>query len=366
MRIEMRHISIFLVQLCLGGLLLSLSGCIEAVELASSEIEAELVISGSISSGIATHQVEIFVSSPFGDAVPDYVGGASVAVVDELGVSYPFTEGETGRYSWKNENRPIAVGESFYLQIVLDDGREYRSAVERVPSSIPIQNAYFEIKTDVITNELGFPLENKFLDVFVDIELPSREESSLLRWETERVYVFQEVDWPKPPCDPRRFPRTCYVFEGKTQPQEVILLDGDELQVGPVEGIWVGRKRLDSTFNQLSVFTVVQKSSSRTSFNYWQDVATISSEGGSIFDAPPAPVRGNIVNANDEREQVLGNFEAVNVDTARVIIFPTDLDQNFVPPYCQPVRFRPCEYYAPCLFCQLIPNSTLERPDYLP
>lgn len=343
-----------------------LMGCIEAIELEEPELDSELVITGNISPGTVTHQVEIFVSSPFGDLIPDYVNGASVAVIDEQGNSYPFEEKEAGVYTWNSENRPVQVGESFYLTVALADGRTYQSGVERIPQPIPIERSYFEVTTDVFTNEFGNPVQTKFVDVFVDVELPSSEESSLLRFETDRVYVFREVDWPKPPCDPRRFPSTCYILEGKSQPEEVVLLDGDDFQVGPVERIWVGRKRLDSTFNQLSVFSVIQKSTSRSSFSYWQDISKVSSPGGSIFDVPPSPVRGNIFNPDDLGEIVLGNFEAVNADTARVLVFPTDLDMNFVPPYCQPVRFRPCVYYAPCLACWLIPNYTMERPHYLP
>ena len=267
--------------------LLPFMGCIEAIELEEPELDSELVITGYISPGVATHQVEIFVSSPFGDLIPEYVNGASVAVIDDQGNSYSFEEKEAGVYTWNSENRPIQVGESFFLTVALADGRTYQSGVEKIPQPIPIERSYFEVTTDVFTNEFGNPVQTKFVDVFVDIEIPSSEESSLLRFETDRVYVFREVDWPKPPCDPRRFPSTCYILEGKSQPEEVVLLDGDDFQVGPVERIWVGRKRLDSTFNQLSVFSVIQKSSSRSSFSYWQDVSKVSSLGGSIFDVPP-------------------------------------------------------------------------------
>ncbi|MEM8896850.1 MAG: DUF4249 domain-containing protein [Bacteroidota bacterium] len=364
----MKHIlsinpSLFLVLFLGAGIF---TGCIEEIELKEPDLESELVISGSISPGITTHQVEIFISSPFGDLVPEYVKEADVAVVDEQGRSYTFEEKEAGVYTWLNENRPILVGESFYLTVSLADGRKFQSSLEKIPQKIPVQNTYFEVNTDITTNERGSPLERKFVDIYVDIELPESDESTLLRWETDRVYVFREVDWPKPPCDPRRFPGTCYIIEGKAQPEEVILLDGDDYQVGAVDRIWVGRKRLDSTFNQLSVFSIFQKSTSRSSFTYWDDVSRVASPGGSIFDIPPSPVRGNIFNTENEGEIVLGNFEAVNTDTVRLPIYPTDLDMNFIPPYCQPRRFRPCEYYAPCLFCWLIPNYTMERPSYLP
>ncbi|MEM6764906.1 MAG: DUF4249 family protein [Bacteroidota bacterium] len=356
-------LSVYVYVLVCGVLLCS--ACVEAVDLDAPAFEEELVIYGSVSKGIGEQVVKIGMTRPFESVVERPEIGASVSAIDQQGNSYFFEETEEGIYRWNNENRPVEVGDSFYLLVDLADGRRFQSSVERVPENIPVRDVYFEITTEVFINDIGNPVDDRYVDIFLDLDIPDTDAVPFLRWETENLYLFIEVAITNTRCGPANFPRTCFVNDGFTQPREVITFSGIDKKKGLVEGIWVGRKAFDSTFNQRNIFSIYQHAFSANTYQYWADVGEVLNQSGDIFDRPPAAVRGNIREVGTPDKVILGHFQAINVDTIRFDIWRQDIAPVQVPPYCFPRWFDPCAYYPPCLNCTLIPNSTLTRPPYL-
>ena len=99
---------------------------------------------------------------------------------------------------------------------------------------------------------------------------------------------------------------------------------------------------------------------------FWESLKQLTEAEGTLFDLPPAKVRGNIFNVDDPEEVVLGFFEVAAVDTIRNFIIPSlirpEVDQQFFCP--EPgfpfVGFRPSE----CCNCTQLPGASLERPDW--
>lgn len=83
---------------------------------------------------------------------------------------------------------------------------------------------------------------------------------------------------------------------------------------------------------------------------------------GSVFDTPPAPIRGNIQNVNDPDEVVLGNFEVANVKLTRIYTTQADVP-FFIPEVCtySPTR-RLDDYPKTCLRCSEFENSSNDYP----
>ena len=349
---------------CLG-VCLSLTACIEAVDLTLDYYEEELVIYGSVSKGVGEQVVRVGMTRPFRSVVDKPEIGANVYIIDQLGEQYTFQETEEGTYTWDNTDRQVEVGDSFTLFVELRDGRRFQSTNELVPKNVPVKDVYFELTDEEVVNEIGNPVIDRFIDIFVDIDVPDTDAPVFLRWETENIYLFIEVAITDTRCGLPNIPRTCFVYDVFTHPREVVTFDGSDKEKGLIEGIWIGRKPFDSTFNQRNIFSIYQHSFSGTSHQYWRDVAVVQEQSGRAFDTPPAPVRGNMVNVDEPGEIVLGHFQAVNVDTIRYDIWRQDLAPAQVPPYCFPRWFDPCTFYPPCLNCILIPNSTYIRPSFL-
>ncbi|GAB3534516.1 hypothetical protein GCM10027443_21780 [Pontibacter brevis] len=70
---------------------------------------------------------------------------------------------------------------------------------------------------------------------------------------------------------------------------------------------------------------------------------------GTVFDPPPAQVKGNMFNVEDEEEQVIGFFDASAVSMKEVIIQAEDI-QYPVPPFQWPDD------------CRTIPGATTGVP----
>ncbi|MEM8896849.1 MAG: DUF4249 domain-containing protein [Bacteroidota bacterium] len=347
------------------GICLLLTGCIEEVDLTTNSYEEELVIYGSVSKGVGEQVVKVGMTRPFRSVVDQPESGANVYITDQNSEQYTLQETEEGTYIWDNADRPVKVGDSFTLFVELADGRQFQSTTELVPENVPVKDVYFELTEEEVVNEIGNPVIDRFVDVFLDIDVPDTDAPVFLRWETENVYLFIEAAITDTRCGIPNIPRTCFVYDGFTQPKEVVTFDGSNKKKGLIEGLWVGRKPFDSTFNQRNIFSIYQHAFSSNSYEYWRDVSEVQEQSGRVFDTPPAAVRGNIVNLDDPNEIVLGHFQAINVDTIRYDIWKQDLAPAVVPPYCFPRWFDPCTYYPPCLNCILIPNSTYTRPSFL-
>jgi hypothetical protein len=96
---------------------------------------------------------------------------------------------------------------------------------------------------------------------------------------------------------------------------------------------------------------------------YWEKLDKTVNRVGSIFDAPPSGVQGNIYNINSPEVTVLGYFEAITTDTTRRFTLPSDLPVSITS--CKYVNNR-TRYLDQCLNCFIIPNSSSERPSYWP
>ena len=352
----------FFSYICVGCLAVMLGGCVETVELDAPRVEEELVIYGNLHAGLGRNEVQIAYTQEFGTFNIQEETGATVFFIDGDGEKFTCAEEGSGIYAWINEDRPVRSGEVFTLEVTTAAGVTYRSTPETVPAALPIRNIYFELNDDVVRDQFGNEFSKTFMDIFVDVDLRDYEGSPLLRWQTFNAYTFREIELPTF-CPPQNPIKRCYIDDGITQPEDVLILDSKDVSRGEVKGIWVGRKPFDSTFNDLNIFRVFQRTLTSTGFTYWENQAKVFGQGGSIFDSAPTSVRGNIVNQNDPDDQVLGNFEVFSADTAMISMNLTDLNPAIPPQICQ---FRRCNVNGPCIACEQFQNSSTIKPDYFP
>ena len=104
----------------------------------------------------------------------------------------------------------------------------------------------------------------------------------------------------------------------------------------------------------------------REALDYWVDVDRVSNQQGSIFDAPPAVVAGNLFNVSDSSNQVFGFFEANAVDTAFMFTLPQSFAPFRLEPFCAPFPWSNPPLYPPeCYDCFFInPDFIVDRPYY--
>ena len=337
------------------ALVVMTNNCIDPILFPISTTTASnLVIYGQLTDIDEPHYVYIQRSSVDNtDPVP--VSGATVTLVDDEDNRYSCKEDKAGRYKLEGLAQGIP-GQAYGIKVVIGTNT-YRSAMEVMPTPVGSDSLYYEISDETYPSADNTALVH-YLNVFSKSQLPNGN-NYFLRWDTDEVYAFEPTNFPDPF---NTIPPQCFVSD-RVDPQRITLLDGTRNEVEQVDQL-VAQREIDFTFRNRHYILVRQLSTTAESYAYWNKVKLLLSNTGSPFDIPPAIIQGNISNATDPNETVLGFFETCRVSIGRFFMVPGYIPY-YLPPYCDydPVKSID-KYPAECLNCLLLPNSTFEKPPW--
>jgi hypothetical protein len=203
--------------------------------------------------------------------------------------------------------------------------------------------------------------EAALISIESEVTLPDQVGDYFLRWAVDEAYYWDLTFFPNPFNRP---PPPCYVFE-ISNPERITLINGNLLNKPGGKSKQVVSKRLiDQSFLSRHYFNVRQLSIDKEAYEYWRKVRELVNNTGSVFDTPPAPIRGNLFNVNDPEEVVLGYFEVAKANVSRIYTTRADVP-FFLEEICTYVPGkRATEYKPTCLSCNAFPNSTSELPDW--
>ena len=262
-------------------------------------------------------------------------------------------QGPNGNY-FPPDDFVVSEGESWKLEIELDDGRRYESDEETIQALIPIDqiNARFEkeltfddglgdfIPGHAITIDWVDPVEDKNYYLW---RYRSYEPLSICRTcDRSRLRGGQctgEVRFP------RYFNYLCEVdcwqirYSERFKIMDDRLVNGRNLTSQRVADIPFYRKvRIMVEMQQLSL--------TKSGFEYFQIVEDIANESGGLNAPPPSALIGNIRSIDEEHEIVLGQFVASSVSVKRIFLQRDDLDIDPITPD-NPIRLEDCGGF-PC------------------
>ncbi|MFC3416017.1 DUF4249 domain-containing protein [Algoriphagus hitonicola] len=341
--------------------------CVEQISFPLDRQEEKLIVFGQISN--LQEEKYIFLSSTTsqdrqplssGDYLvlndlPRPVTNAQVSLVGSDNSTFLFTHQSDGRYDL-SRNVPILDGVSYFVEIQVN-GKTYRSSPEEIPEAVGSDELSYDFGRGELDGIPGLAL----ISIYSDVELPETSEPYYLRWEVEEAYFWQLTFFPNPF---NQGPPPCYVFEFPDS-ERIPLLSGESLR-GGVEGgrQLLATRQVDQSFLSRHYFTVRQISMSKSAFDYWRNVRDLVNNTGSVFDTPPAPIQGNIVNVNDPDEVVLGYVEVAKVAQKR--IYTTLADVPFeLEEVCTYQPGKPAiEYPQTCRNCNAFRNSSTQTPEW--
>ena len=354
----------------------TLTTCSEVIDLDTDEQGGELVIYGRISNSTYGNYVEVSLTSELGQA-PTPVSGAIVKVIDQNGIEEQLKETEPGRYDFEGKILTPDFGDQFHLEINTS-GELYTSLPQTIQPIVAQDELSWETGVDVDISDEGVRTETEVVRVFVSSVLDQLPEEFYIRWTLEEAYVHLGSDLPS-----NHFPffsqPVCYVTKDLTQ-QRVILLNGLDIRNTVLGERKLVSRRIDRSFAGKHYFNLIQSSINQETHEYWSRVNGLIDRSGSIFDVPPAPIPSNIVSSNPS-EKVLGHFEVIGVDTARVFLTNNDIPLFFLDPCAidTPAKYRKVRTVPPmcasclveekilpqeCIFCSLLPGYSSQRPSY--
>ncbi len=338
--------------------LLFISGCIEPFSFTSEEQVELLVVDGYIDQSDGPYELRLSRTSAFGTP-PNPVLEAQITIYDDQGQQESYFSVNPGVYQVSGDIVRGEPGRTYYIEIEVD-GQTYQSQPQTMPQLIRADSAYFETTVETIVSEQGGVTDDRLINVYVDTPIKQQNQNAYFRWLYDVNYAVMQPD-----CGPLTPRLTCYITE-TTNTQDIALFSSDNVEANQLSKFLVATDdtRPQYAFSLRYYVNIYQLSITPEAYQYWADVKTIANQEGTIFNAPPAPIRGNLYNINDSDETVLGYFEAAAIDTVRTFLRRSDLDPLPISDFCGfAIGSQPSNPRA-CCDCLLLPSSTLERPNY--
>jgi hypothetical protein len=339
--------------------LLSLAACVEIIEFDTTREGGQLVVDGGIGTGSGPFTIYLGrTASSARVTIP--VEQAEIFVYDDQGNGLAYQELGEGQYRLPEGLLQPQIGHTYYLRIQLANGQTYESEPETIPPVMArMEDLYFDFTDLEELNQFGnivtYPVVNAYIDLAVD---QPADMQSFYRFDVEEVYLLSPTDFPDPFGN---IPPPCFVYEYPAT-RDFLLSDIKGNPGQTLRRLKVASQILDWRFEERHYFNVYLLSLTEEAYTFWTQVNQTITNVGTIFDTPPAPIRGNIYNINDPAEQVLGYFSAAARDTIRTFLTPGDTPKR---PFFD-CKYSPFEtdYPPRCLDCLSVPGSTYERPDY--
>jgi hypothetical protein len=304
-----------------------------------------LVIEGGINSGSDSTIITLSKTVKLSSATTiNPLTNAVVAVQSDKGATYPLAEISAGKYVSPGLN--LNTSNNYRLSITTADNKQYYSDYVAVLTSPPIDSIYFRIT-------------NNAVNVYSATHDPSNS-VKYFRWDYNETWIIH------PEFDshfisngdtvlPRPVSQQIYTCWQTDTSSTIILgssakLSSDVIVDNPITILPSNSPKIASEYSIL----VRQYALTGDAYSFWTNLKKNTEQLGSIFDAQPSQINGNIHSATNPGEPVIGYISASSVTSERIFITIYQLpawpaNSNF-PPNCQ---------LTPCLYAFLAPGSTI-------
>ena len=279
-----------------------------------------LVVDGTLINGPDSTYIRLSRTKKLDDTSPN--GGeqnAQITVEDaERNTLYNFTPvNNAGLYTIPGMN--LDLNKKYRVRINTTDGNQYVSDDISVKATPPVDSINWVKRGDGVT-------------IYANTHDPLNN-TKYYRWEYLETWdyythYFSEIKYFNKPPDildsmfqPRKADEFVYHC-WKTNLSTQILL-GTSLKLSEdVISLAAVRFIPQSAFELSSIYSILVKQYSLTkeSFEYLENLKRISEQTGSLFDAQPSELKGNISNINKPDEPVIGYLTACSLSQQRIFI----------------------------------------------
>lgn len=286
-------------------LLTIVSSCIDPYDPQLVGGEQYLVFDGVLTDAPGPHRFLLSQSAGYNSeesAFDERVTGAILSVTDDKATVTRFVDEGRGYYFSPAGFRGEA-GRRYTLTISYQ-GQTYRSEPELMQPVPAIDSVYWAYQPNSLT---GATTPGNFA-VYVDLTDPA---------DAENQYQWDWVHYDQPDncvlfrpngSNVTYAKRCCSDCWNVTRSNGDILITSDQLINGNrLAGQLITRVPYDDTTPYY--LAIGQQSMSRGAYQYWQTVQALTSNVGSVFDATPATLTGNISNEKAGAPPMLGYFQ---------------------------------------------------------
>ncbi|MDN3581477.1 DUF4249 domain-containing protein [Mucilaginibacter flavus] len=280
-----------------------------------------LVVEGTINSGDITN---IRLSKTVKIATDTKVQpllGATVSVEEQGGAAFALTYNYTSNKYDSGSALNLDQTKKYRLHIVVD-GKEYASDYVAVKNNPPIDKINFKPNGDK-------------LEISVDTHDPTNN-TRYYRWdfdETWRFHANYQSDYLVDDAKNIRLrtndQMTYYCFASDTSSNVLIAssakLSQDVISQSLINTIPSSSEKLELRYSIL----IRQYAISKDEYEFWQNIQKNTEQLGSIFDAQPSQLNGNVHCITNPAEPVIGYVSATNIQQKRIFINNSQLPQTW-------------------------------------
>jgi len=314
-------------------LLILLSACIEPYAVDVPEGESMLSIEGYITNGPGPHTVKVSRTATYGSVFVDFIRPVTQATV-------AIRENETGLVIFLNELRQgvyetpatfkTKIGNSYSLKITTREGVEYTSFPSLALAVPELDSLAYRTVIIPTENRLQTRSGLQLLAYFRD---PS-DFQNFYYWRVKNaisaVRTFPEFyrppgSLPGSPYQPKPCCIFCDIPDSKLIKALFLAEDSNfnGLNTGQIAGfIEDNGFRLSFKYR----FEFEQMAISEDTYRFLRLINQQMTLTGSVFDPPPANIRGNMVCLTNPEETVLGHFFAAGVSEKLINLSVENLD----------------------------------------
>lgn len=243
--------------------------------------------------------------------------GAAIQVQSAAGNIYHLSEQTAGVYA----SGPLALNaaQQYRLRIQTSDGKEYLSELVQAKATPPIDSITWKQHLE--------PGQAKDVTIYASTHDPANN-TRYYRWEYVETWQYRAVydtdlGWNVqaglifyyPPSDQRY---NCWFENAGTQIAiaSSIKLSGDVIDRAPLYTLPYNSEKLGVRYSVL----VKQYALTQDAYKYWEILQKNTQQLGTLFDAQPSQLKGNIRNAANDNEPVIGYVSASAVQQQRIFI----------------------------------------------
>jgi Domain of unknown function (DUF4249) len=283
--------------------------------------------------------------------------GAQVTVEDNNSASYAIPEIGKGKYAAP----PLGLDSTkqYRIRIKTTDAKEYVSDLTQSKPTPPIDS-------------VGYTTKGNGIQIYVNAH-DAKNSTRYYRWDYQETWQFHAKYFSSYITDGNaiqaRTPdqNIYYCFTGDVSSSITLgssaKLVQDVIYQAPVIFIPSTSEKIETRYSIL----LKQYALTVDAFNYWQNLKKNTEQLGSIFDAQPSEVTGNIHCLTDASIPVIGYISAGSVKQKRIYIDNSQLSDSWLPAYpydCQEDTSFFCKapYCTNQVITDLIPFGSEEIP----
>ncbi len=286
-----------------------------------------LVVEGQINSGSDSTIIKLSQTVNLDNANPvNPVLGAVVTVESDQNNTYPLADLKgDGNYSTAGLNLPAS--QKYRLRIKTGDGHQYLSDFVEVKPTPPIDS-------------IGYIIQNDGLQLYVNAHDPANN-THYYRWEYKETWIFHAkyksdyvLNAAGDAIVPRDINKSVYFCFANDSSSNILLsstakLSQDIVYQSPLTKIPSTSEKIEMKYSIL----VKQYALTPDAYSFYTNLKKNTEQLGSIFDAQPSQLVGNIHSVSNVNEPVIGYITATNAQSKRIFINYNVLPKTWFPTY---------------------------------